>query len=153
MSSEIRFAISAWPEDPQLVVVVPVIDETPLTDLIHDFERATGMETRDESYGGLIPAFFDFGSAPTYYKAEPGAFLGPSHKVPLLGCTCGEWGCWPLLAKIVVGDDEVIWTDFEQPHRRDRDYSGFGPFRFRRETYEAAIEAVAGPWAAARAQT
>src|SRR5262245_65980716 len=39
-------------------------------------------------------------------------------KVVLLACgDCGEIGCWPLLARIIVESDRVVWTCFEQPHR------------------------------------
>jgi hypothetical protein len=100
------------------------------------------MERRAESYGGLVPSYFNFGSAEAHFL---------SSEVPLLGCECGEWGCWPLLAKIVVTADEVRWTDFQQPHRPKRDYSGFGPFGFRRADYEAAVRAIAPAWDLTRA--
>ena len=31
-------------------------------------------------------------------------------------------------------------ADFEQPHRRERNYSGFGPFVFDLGDYKAAVE-------------
>jgi hypothetical protein len=40
-----------------------------------------------------------------------------------------EWGCWPLLARIAVTDELVTWDSFEQPHRKERDCTVFGPFR------------------------
>lgn len=65
----------------------------------------------------------------------------------LLGCECGEWGCWPLLADVHAGPDEVVWSDFRQPHREAPDrqwtYDGLGPFRFGRPGYEAALNQ---PW-------
>lgn len=54
---------------------------------------------------------------------------GPAEKTVLLGCECGEPGCWPLMARVEVGAEQVAWSDFEQPHRRDNwAYAGFGPF-------------------------
>jgi len=131
-----------------VVEVVPMVDGEPLTARIHRFERATGMETRDISYGGLIPASYRFGSASVHYFAGSESVVADG-KSPVLGCECGEWGCWPLLARVVVDQDAVTWTDFEQPHRRDRDYSGFGPFVFDRRAYEEAVAAIADAWAAA----
>jgi hypothetical protein len=64
-------------------------------------------------------------------------------KIAVLGCgDCGEVGCWPLYTNVQATNDTVAWFDFEQPHRRQRDYSGFGPFLFSRDTYEQAVEEV-----------
>lgn len=61
----------------------------------------------------------------------------------LLGCTFGEPGCWPLEARIAVEPETVTWTGFTQPHRRERDYTGLGPFVFAREQYEDAARQIA----------
>jgi hypothetical protein len=58
----------------------------------------------------------------------------------LLACDCGDWGCWPLMARITVTERSVTWDAFEQPHRSTRDYTGFGPFRFDRRRYDAALQ-------------
>ncbi len=67
-------------------------------------------------------------------------------KVQLFGCgDCGEIACWPLLARITLTPTQVIWSDFEQPHRNDPEetavwrYDEFGPFVFDRVEYEAAL--------------
>ena len=153
--STIAFAVEARPdlngggrsdELPDTVEVVPVVDATRLTDLIHNFERETRMERRAVSYGGLIPAFFKFGPARVHFTASQGAFVRPPGKVPLLGCSCGEWGCWPLLARVTTTAVEVRWSDFEQPFRRDRDYSAFGPFVFDRQDYDRALATLSKVW-------
>lgn len=126
--------------------VVPVVDGVALTDRIHDFEREHGMETRAVSYGGLIPAYFKFGPASHHYLTTHEVFISRKGKIPVLGCECGEWGCWPLLARVILEKTTVTWTDFEQPYRPDRDYSSFGPFVFSRSAYESAIAAIADVW-------
>lgn len=121
---------------------VPAIDGEPLTRLVRTFEVAHGYETDDrERYGGLIPGSYSFGSAREHY--------GPSgsDKSPLLGCQCGEWGCWPLLARITATDRVVRWTEFEQPFRDERDYASFGPFVFDASAYAAAVDAIGPAWA------
>lgn len=133
-------------DEPETVEVVPVVDGSPLTDLIHAFEREARVETRAVSYGGLVPAFFKFGPARVHFTASQGAFVNPSGKVPLLGCECGEWGCWPLLARIAATEDQVRWSDFEQPFRADRDYSAFGPFVFDRQDYDRALAMLSEVW-------
>jgi hypothetical protein len=67
-----------------------------------------------------------------------------SGKIPVLGCECGESGCWPLLVCITVGQGTVTWSEFEQPHRREGSrshwrYDQLGPFVFDRQQYETAL--------------
>lgn len=139
MASTLAFEQQPFAEDDSVFTVVPVIDGKRLTDLIHRFERHAGMEKRDTSYAGLIPAFFRFGTADEHY-------LSTDKKIPILGCECGEWGCWPLMARTDADDQRVVWTDFEQPHRSRRDYSAFGPFSFERSAYDDALRELALRW-------
>lgn len=83
------------------------------------------------------PPHYDFGDSADHLV---GVHRRPSSdRVPLLGCECGDWGCWPLMARIRVAHGKVIWDDFVQPHRPDRDYSGFGPFRFPEPDFRIAV--------------
>ena len=88
-----------------------------LVDLVGAFELAHGFEPAG-GYGGLFPEYFDFGSMTDH-------FLGAAtlREVPVLGCDCGEWGCWPLMAYIDSDQELVRWSRFNQPHRLNRDYS------------------------------
>ena len=80
----LAFVVEPLPEDDSVFTVVPVVDGSRFTDLIHRVERDAGMETRDVSYDGLIPAFFRFGTAVEHYLSD--------RRIPILGCECGEWG-------------------------------------------------------------
>ncbi|MGC9665351.1 hypothetical protein ACNTMW_02210 [Planosporangium sp. 12N6] len=60
---------------------------------------------------------------PSYCGYEPG-------ELALLGCGCGLWGCWPLLARITLDPDTVTWTGFRQPHRPRWGTLPLGPFTF-----------------------
>jgi hypothetical protein len=145
MANAITFDIERRVDDLGQLEFVPVVDGVKLTDRIHSFERETGMETRDRSYAGLIPAFFRFGPAADHYLADTAA--GGDGRIVLLGCgDCGEWGCWPLTVGLVVADQTVTWQGFMQPHRPDRDYGGFGPFVFDRSDYVRAVDSVAAAW-------
>lgn len=128
-----------------LLQVVPVVDDVPLTDQIDAFERMMAMDPPG-GYAGLVPAYFNFGDARAHYLAHEGAFLTQDGKIPLLGCQCGEWGCWPLLGRVVVEDETVTWREFEQPHREHRHYAAFGPFVFDRGDYEAAVTSIEDAW-------
>ncbi|MHB8873777.1 MAG: hypothetical protein ACYC8T_08845 [Myxococcaceae bacterium] len=134
----IRFAFEPRPDLANALEILPLIDDRALTDLVHTFERERSMEP-PEAYGGLIPSYFRFGPMHEHFLGVGPAGRGVG-KVPLLGCSCGEWGCWPLLARIVRAHETVVWTEFEQPFRKERDYSGFGPFEFGRQQYEQALE-------------
>ena len=39
----------------------------------------------------------------------------------------------------VATPQTAAWSDFEQPYRRERDYSGFGPLTFDRVQYDRAL--------------
>ncbi|WP_369253890.1 hypothetical protein [Streptomyces sp. R35] len=138
-SNEIRFDCQHRGDGGPLVIV-PHIGGAPLTELIDRFEMDAGMQPAGDAYGGLIPEFFRFGPMEDHFHGQSTNAMGP--KTPVLGCECGEWGCWPLMARIIVTPDHVTWDSFEQPHRRTRDYSGFGPFHFDRHQYDDAVKAL-----------
>ena len=120
------------------LIIVPLVNERSLVELIHDFEQGQAFDPVG-GYNGLIPDHFDFGDLSAYYlAANDRQWPKPGHAW-LLGCDCGEVGCWPLTARIEVADDVVTWTEFSQEHRPDRNYSDFGPFVFDRTQYESAV--------------
>ncbi|MGV9413517.1 hypothetical protein ACWDOP_26760 [Nocardia sp. NPDC003693] len=128
--------------------VVPRVDGVLLTDLVDMFELSAGMEPARGMYGGIVLRGPVEVLADSFRGNAPGA---TGSKVPLLGCECGETGCWPLPAAVTVTEDLVVWDRFEQPFRPGRDYAGFGPFRFARGQYEDALrdlvsENTVGPW-------
>ncbi|MDV9171137.1 hypothetical protein R6V09_13510 [Streptomyces sp. W16] len=122
------------------LVILPRIGGAPLTELIDSFEIAAGMQPAGDAYGGLIPEFLRFGPMQDHFIGRSTNAMGP--KTPLLGCECGEWGCWPLMARITATADLVTWDSFEQPHRKTRDYTAFGPFHFDRQRYDDALRAL-----------
>ncbi|MDX3112362.1 hypothetical protein [Streptomyces scabiei] len=48
--------------------------------------------------------------------AEP-PFLTTEGRIPLLGCLCGIWQCWPLTAHVETTPVTVAWSAFRQPGR------------------------------------
>jgi hypothetical protein len=68
--------------------------------------------------------------------------------VYLLACQCGEVGCWPLTARISTSSELVIWDSFQQSHRRERDYSSFGPFIFEAYQYRKAVALLCAEFSA-----
>jgi hypothetical protein len=121
------------------VQMVSVVDSRSLTDLVAEFESRAGYEPAG-GYAGLVPEHYDLGDLSLYLMGEQVPW--PGHEVALLGCECGEWGCWPLVAHVVAADGIVEWSGFRQPHRPGWRYQGFGPFRFPEQRYRLAVAAA-----------
>jgi hypothetical protein len=134
-----RLTFDAGPSELANLVIVPRIDGTSLIELITAYEDARRFDVVG-GYGGLIPAYFDYGPLDRYFIAGlPWSNGTAMPALYLLGCSCGEVGCWPLGCTVEVRATAVIWRDFNQEHRPNRDYSGFGPFCFDRADYLRAI--------------
>ncbi len=124
------------------------VDGRPLADLVRGAElpaaSAEGSPSLAGSYGG-IPLWWFQGdgarSVTDHYLggAESHLHSGPHTKTVLLACECGEPGCWPLMARVTVSESEVVWDEFEQPHRNAWNYDDLGPLRFEREQYGDAL--------------
>lgn len=128
---------------PEVLTVTPLIDGIVLTELIERYEHEHGMEPAG-GYGGLVPAFFRYGSFDRYFlgKSE-GEYFNEERSSYLLACQCGEVGCWPLSARISTTETEVIWHGFAQKYQPKRDYSGFGPFVFEIAAYTKTVGEIA----------
>lgn len=120
------------------VQIVPEVNGRSLVDLVTEFEESRSF-TPAGGYAGLVPAHFTFGDLARYYLGEePEQWPKPGH-LWLLGCECGEVGCWPLEARVTATDETVAWSNFHTPQRAGRDYTGFGPFLFARDHYDLAV--------------
>ncbi len=105
-------------------------------DVEHVHAQAEGKPGLAGDYAGLSPLQVR-GSA-RHFLGEPRASWFEDGDTVLMGCSCGEWDCWPLTARVLAGGDVVRWTTFRTGHR-DWDLSALGPFEFARLQYEAAL--------------
>lgn len=117
---------------------IPVVNGSLLTELANDFEKARAFEPAG-GYGGLIPEFFRYGRLDDYFIPADGTEAHDHRERYVLGCACGEVGCWPLMAMIELKIDAIVLNTFRQPFRADRDYSEFGPFMFDFDQYRNAV--------------
>lgn len=101
--------------------LVPVVDGVPLTELVAAYEASREFDVVG-GYGGIVPDFFNFGDLSLHYLGVAERQWPGQGMVWLLGCDCGEVGCWPLEARVNVTSGTVVWSAFRQPHRPDRDY-------------------------------
>jgi hypothetical protein len=136
----IRFDVRPWGEDadPERELL-PRVDDVSLVDLVSGYEHAAGFDVPG-AYAGLVLNRFNFGDLAAYLLGRPeSAYWTKAGAIALLGCDCGEVGCWPLQARVCADEDHVTWHGFSQPFRPQRDYGSFGPFTFRRSQYERAV--------------
>ena len=127
--------------------VIPHINGRSLIDLAREVETpSAAQEGKPElagSYDGLM-ADERIAWPSAHFLGEPVlSWFGDGDTV-LLGCECGEWGCWPLTTQVTADDELILWSRFRQGHR-NWDYSRLGPFLFSREQYERALMATAIP--------
>lgn len=121
-----------------VLALVPKVDGAALVDMVKAFEEGQGF-TPAGCYAGIIPAQFQFGDLTDYYRGIARRQWPRGGHLWLLGCDCGEVGCWPLEAEVTLTDRAVSWSSFAQPHRPAWSYAGFGPFVFDRLQYENAV--------------
>jgi hypothetical protein len=127
-----------------VTVITPRVDGVLLTALAEQFECSHGMIDPAGGYGGIIREFFGPFDRYFFGKSETPDFPDAPTCIYVLGCECGEVGCWPLTCLVDAGDSEITWHSFEQPHRPARDYSSFGPFVFELEQYKEALRSLPG---------
>ena len=124
--------------------VVPYLGGVSLPDFLRRIERPSA--TRDGqpelagNYLGLNAEHVGWPSR--HYLGEPVlSWFGDGDTV-LLGCVCGDWGCWPFTAVVTVEHDAVTWSSYRHGHR-DWDYTGLWDLVFDRTQYQEALEATA----------
>jgi len=120
-----RFRVVPEPPDEDFYgatdLAVPIIDGTPLFKLVVD------------RYPGVATALV----APPSRHWLGEIAHGVDGRAVVLDGTCGSAGCCGVFARITVGDDVVVWSDFVArgaPELPDRLHFGFD-----RSAYETAI--------------
>jgi hypothetical protein len=136
--SDVRFFVDRSEDSDRRVL--PVVDGQSLVDLARTYEAGHGFDVPG-GYEGLSIDNFGFGDLELYLTGSSDVWPGQG-RVALLGCDCGEVGCWPLFARVRRTTETVMWESFENPHRLQRDYGGLGPFTFSAAAYEAALRAL-----------
>ena len=124
-----------------------LVNGTPLAETIAEVERPSaarsGQPDLAGTYSGIPDYYLRKLTVRDHFLGAPGSDLacGSEEKTVLLACECGEPGCWPLMARVIVAVDTVTWSEFEQPYREAWDYGGF-TLTFDRQQYENALDAV-----------
>lgn len=147
MVDVIRFEIGERddPSEGTVDAVEIFINDRNLVEIVREVElhfcAQEGRPHRAGKYVGLspeeifLPSPRLLGEPTTFYDYD-----SSKGKIAVLGCGCGDVGCWPFWVKIKVREDVVIWDGFEQPHRPAWRYDGLRPFVFDRRQYFSALE-------------
>jgi hypothetical protein len=124
-----------------------IVDGQDLTQFVRATELPfASLEGRDSMAGkyaglspdGLVPPSKHFLGVPAK------AWYDYDSRIQIMGCECGEVGCWPLVCKILINEKSVVWSDFLQPHRAEGrkgvvwSYPDL-MFEFDRRQYESAL--------------
>ena len=137
------------PADYPSEVIDIAVNGRDLADIVGEvetpFARAEGAPQIAGSYLGLAREQLD-GSPSKHFLGSAQSHLscGPSETTVLLGCDCGEPGCWPLMARVEATADHVTWSHFEQPYRSTSWRYDDLRFIFDRRQYEAALAEIGG---------
>lgn len=67
-------------------------------------------------------------------------FQTPDGRVAVLTCSCGDFGCGGIAARIEVGERIVVWSDISHPFAPT--LLALGPYRFSRSGYEFSLAGV-----------
>lgn len=125
-----------------LLTVAPVVDGVPLAEHArrHELRPATAAKQADLAgrYAGLVVGRRSVTADWTRWYLGQGESVFGDGDTCLLGCVCGDTGCWPLTAMVEIGPATVRWHRFRNGHR-DWDLGGLGPFVFARDSYERAL--------------
>lgn len=147
--NHVAFRVAPSDHAPDNGEIEILIDGVDLRVLLQKIELSQpGAEDIAGKYAGLR-AHPDVLPPSEHFLGTPGSHYDHRGKTQVLGRECGEPGCWPLVCVIEMRTNEIIWRDFEQPHRSGGidhgplwTYDGFGPFRFERRQYEAALASL-----------
>lgn len=113
-----------------------------LLDLIHDWEEEREPDDAKKITLSHAPIFYYYGRYLYGWLNEKlhRNDTAPEHRATILGCRCGEIGCWPLQATVTLAEGTVTWSDFFQPFRPESTlYQDFGPYIFDRIQYETEV--------------
>ncbi|EFC79883.1 hypothetical protein [Parafrankia sp. EUN1f] len=122
----------------ETLAVRPYVNGVDLRELVRAVELpyAEGDPDSAGSYAGLRDPGVRWPSR--HFLGERSVTWFGDGDTVLLGCICGDAGCWPLTARVDIADDAVIWRDFRNSHHR-WNLDGLGPFRFNLLAYETAL--------------
>ena len=93
--SEIKFRKES--NESGISFVTPYINKVAFHKIVENFEIEKGYLDPSGGYAGLVPEYYNHGPMLEHFLGQGDR---STNKTYLLGCECGEVGCWPLLGEI-----------------------------------------------------
>ncbi len=134
-------------KDSDAAAMLAHVDGIALSLLVSEFERKRGYTDPSGGYFGAGPQWSGLAYHPTSidYLLNNRVFARDENGYStLMDCPCGCFGCWPFQAIVSYRDGYVIWSDFRNEQRDDRDYRRFGAMRFDAGEYRLALDSFWG---------
>jgi hypothetical protein len=117
------------------------VNDEPLVQMVRRWELQLVGPAGETHLAGAYRPLWGYGFERGLFFGRPASEnLDYGDRVALMGCVCGDVGCWPFLASIEVTEDEIAWTAFRQPHRRRWNYARLPRLLFERSQYEFAVD-------------
>lgn len=118
------------------------VDGVPLEEHARRAELRSAKADRQEHLAGAYAGLtrIDAVRWPSRHFLGSPALPGIDNGTVLLGCDCGDWGCWPLTAQVDLTPTTVTWHHFRNEHRPTWNHTTLGPFKFNRPQYEASLQ-------------
>ena len=128
------------------LVSVPHVNGQSLIKILREIELPFASDEGSPSIAGAyqgIPLVVAFLPSRHLLGESALAYDGTAGRIAVLQCKCGLPGCWPFEVRVGLTSEKVTWTDYIQPHRRDKSkrwtYEALPPFEFVRRDYEAQL--------------
>jgi len=135
-------------EDHPIPLVDILIDKQNIIELLKQYELPFA---RKEGSPNIAGGYLGLSAKSLYHQLTRDVSKGwPKGDRCILTCNdCLEDGCWPMFLTVEETENEIIWKDFQQPHRGKHskvywDYSKFGPFVFDKTEYEKKLPELKG---------
>jgi hypothetical protein len=125
--------------------IEPHVDGRSLIEIVKAVELPAATEGREPDLAGAyygLTLTDEVAWPSRHFLGEPVLQWFADGDTVLLGCQCGDWGCWPLTANVAIEGTQVVWDGFRHGHR-DWSYAGFERFVFDADQYEAALRRTA----------
>ena len=113
-----------------------LVDGKPFVEMVRTFEKHMLEGNKETNLAGTY--WYLHPESLTDYLEGPG--YGEFHRIAILGCSCLDEDCWPLVCSMEQQEDCILWYDFFQPHRKNWDYSDFGPFAFAKKQFYSELK-------------
>ncbi len=143
---EVKIVNSKYQDSSLYKEIKLFIDGINLIEILKEIEKPFAEKEEHAEIAGHYSGLNIKSTKPEQFLGKSEDFGEAEEKVALLDCPCGCEGCWTFAAKISETENLIIWSNFEQVHRKGElsdviwNYDSLGKFEFDREEYLKELE-------------